>query len=252
LQLVRRPVATLALAATILAACGGSSGPERVEIEVSAATSLREALTTYADGFRQARVRLMFAGSEALAEGIRAGERPDVFAAAESEAPDRLYAEGLVEEPVLFAGNEIVLAVPRGPTAIRRLGDLSEPGVRLAIAGPRVSLGRYTRLVLDRLEAGTRDAIEGNVQLSPPDVGAVVDSVADGRVDAGFVYLSDVRASRGRLRAIALPAELQPSVLYKVAVVRGTRHPEQARAFVDGLRGEAGRRALGAAGFRVP
>jgi molybdate transport system substrate-binding protein len=245
-------VATLAVAAaTALAACG-SSTPERVELEVSAATSLREALSNYADGFREARVRLIFAGSEALADGIRAGERPDVFAAAESEEPDRLHAEGLVEEPVLFAGNEIVLAVPRGPTPIRRLEDLAEPGVRLAIAGARVSLGRYTRLVLDRLDAGTRDAIEANVRVSPPDVGAVVDSVADGRVDAGFVYRSDVRASRGRLRAIALPAELQPSVLYKVAIVQGTRHPEQARAFVDGLRGDAGRRALGAAGFRVP
>jgi molybdate transport system substrate-binding protein len=249
---VRRPVATLAIAAAAALAACGSGSPEPVELEVSAATSLREALSSYAEGFREARVRLMFAGSEALAEGIRAGDRPDVFAAAESESPDRLYAEGLVEEPVLFAANEIVLAVPRGPTPVRRLHDLAQPGVRLAVAGQRVSLGRYTRLVLDRLDAGTRDAIEANVRASPPDVGAVVSSVADGVVDAGFVYLSDVRASRGRLRAIALPAELQPSVLYKVAIVQGTRHPEQARAFVDGLRGGAGRRALGAAGFRVP
>jgi molybdate transport system substrate-binding protein len=245
-------VATLALAAATAVAACGSSSPERVEIEVSAATSLREALSTYADGFREAEVRLTFAGSEALAEGIRAGERPDVFAAAESEAPERLHAQGLVEEPVLFAANEIVLAVPRGPTPIRRLEDLAEPDVRLAVAGGRVSLGRYTRLVLDRLDAGTRDAIEANVRVSAPDVGAVVSSVAGGRVDAGFVYRSDVRASRGRLRAIALPAELQPSVLYKVAIVQGTRHHDQARAFVDGLRGDAGRRALGAAGFRVP
>jgi molybdate transport system substrate-binding protein len=245
-------VATLLLAAAAALGACGSSSSERVEIEVSAATSLREALSAYADDFREARVRLVFAGSEALEEGIRAGDRPDVYAAAESEAPDRLYADGLVEEPVLFAGNEIVLAVPRGPTPIRRLEDLAEPGVRLAVAGPRVSLGRYTRLFLDRLEAGARDAIEANVRLSPPDVGAVVDSVADGRVDAGFVYRSDVRASRGRLRAIALPAALQPSVLYKVAVVRGTRHREQARAFVAGLRGDAGRRVLAAAGFRVP
>ena len=68
----------------------------------------------------------------------------------------------------------------------------------------------------------------------------------------GFVALSDVRASHGRLRAITLPARLQPSVLYKAAVVRGTEHEAQARAFVEGLRGPAGRGALQDAGFRVP
>jgi molybdate transport system substrate-binding protein len=80
----------------------------------------------------------------------------------------------------------------------------------------------------------------------------VVETVAAGRVDAGFVYLSDVRASRGRLRAITLPARLQPSVLYKAAVVRGTDRATEARAFVEGLRGAEGRGALQAAGFRVP
>ncbi len=61
-----------------------------------------------------------------------------------------------------------------------------------------------------------------------------------------------MRASRGRLRAVSLPARLQPSVLYKVAVVRGTGEAGAARAFVEGLRGPAGRRTLAAAGFRVP
>jgi molybdate transport system substrate-binding protein len=248
---VRRPVATLVVVAIALAACGSSGSPQ-VEIDVSAATSLREALSSYADGFRAARVRLTFAGSEAVAEGIRAGARPDVFAAAESEAPDELYAEGLVEQPVLFAGNDVVLAVPRGSTSIRRIEDLAVPGVRLAVAGTRVSLGRYTRDILHRLEPTDRHAIEANIRTSPPDVGAVVSGIAHHDVDAGFVYRSDVRASRGRLRAITLPARLQPSVVYKAAIVRGTRHHEQASAFVDGLRSGAGRRALLAAGFQVP
>ena len=251
---MRRVAACLSVvlaAGCVAVGCSGDDGPPP-DLDVAAATSLRGALSAYADGFGQARVRLQFTGSDAIEEGIRAGERPDVFAAAEAEAPDQLFAEGLVEQPVLFAANELVLGVPRRATAITRISDLARPGVTLAVAGARVSLGEYTDVVLDRLNAGTRDAILAHVAERPPDAGAVVDSVAAGRVDAGFVYISDVRASHGRLRAITLPARLQPSVLYKAAVVRGTKHQAQAQAFVDGLRGPAGRDALAAAGFRVP
>jgi molybdate transport system substrate-binding protein len=238
-------------AGAVAAGCGDDSEPPP-DLDVAAATSLRESFSAYADGFEAARVRLLFAGSEALAEGIRAGERPDVFAAAEAESPERLFAEGLVEEPVLFAANELVVGVPRRSRRIASVTDLARAGVTIAVAGARVSLGQYTDVVLDRLDAGMRDAIEGNVVERPPDVGAVVETVAAGRVDAGFVYLSDVRASRGRLRAITLPSRLQPSVLYKAAVVRGTDRAAEARAFVEGLRGPEGRGALQAAGFRVP
>ena len=240
-----------AVLAAAVVACG-SGDEEPADIEVVAATSLREAFSAYADAFEGARVRLTFAGSEALADGIRAGERPDVYAAADAEQPERLHAEGLVDAPVLFAGNELVVVVRGADRSIRRVDDLAKQGVRLAIAGDRVSLGSYTRELLDRLQTSIRDAIEANVARTLPDVGAVVASVTGGEVDAGFAYLSDVRASRGRLRAVSLPARLQPSVLYKVAVVRGSGQAGAARAFVDGLREPAGRRALAAAGFRVP
>jgi molybdate transport system substrate-binding protein len=251
---VRRVVACLSV---VLAAgcatlgCGDDDEPAQ-DLDVAAATSLRDALSAYGDAFDGARVHLIFAGSEALAEGIRAGERPDVFAAAEAESPDRLYADGLVDRPVLFAANELVVGVPRRSRQIARVTDLARPGVTVAVAGARVSLGQYTDEVLDRLEAEVRDAIQANVVERPRDVGAVVETVAAARVDAGFVYRSDVRASRGRLRAVTLPARLQPSVLYKAAVVRGTDREAQARAFVEGLRGAEGRDALQAAGFRVP
>jgi molybdate transport system substrate-binding protein len=71
-------------------------------------------------------------------------------------------------------------------------------------------------------------------------------------VDAGFLYVSDVRAAGGKLKAIELPGRLQPVVAYGVAVVRGARQPAQARAFIAGLLGGAGARALHAAGFEPP
>jgi molybdate transport system substrate-binding protein len=58
-----------------------------------------------------------------------------------------------------------------------------------------------------------------------------------------------VRASGGRMKAIALPPPLEPRVAYAAAVVRGTKHAAAARRFVDGLKGAD---ALAAAGFGRP
>ena len=57
-------------------------------------------------------MQLSFAGSDELAAQIRAGAKPDVFAAANTKLPDELFAEGLVERPRVFAANKLVLAVP--------------------------------------------------------------------------------------------------------------------------------------------
>jgi molybdate transport system substrate-binding protein len=80
----------------------------------------------------------------------------------------------------------------------------------------------------------------------------VVGKVAQGAVDAGFVYVTDVKASGGELTGIELPADLKPEVAYGVAVVKGAKHREQAYAFVAGLLRGAGRNALDRAGFLPP
>src|SRR3712207_4552166 len=99
-----RRIAVICLAA--LAGCGGSAS-DKPELTVSAAASLKTAITSYA--FGAATVRASFAGSDELAAQIRQGVRPDVFASANTKLPDELFEEGLVEKPVVFAANELVL-----------------------------------------------------------------------------------------------------------------------------------------------
>jgi len=245
-----RVLAVIAAAACLLAAaCGGGDGPD---LKVSAAASLKTALTDYARGFDAATTRFSFAGSDALAAQIRAGARPDVYAAANAKLPSALGGEGLVERPVAFARNRLVIAVPAGSERVRSVEDLGREGLRLVIGAASVPIGAYTREVLDRLEPGLRDRIMRSVRSHEPDVSGIVGKLRTGAVDAGFVYASDVRAAKGRLRAVPLPDALEPEVVYEAAVVRGAAHPEQARAFVAGLRSREGRRALGAAGFLPP
>jgi molybdate transport system substrate-binding protein len=243
--------ALLAAAAAVLAGCGGG-GKDKPAIKVSAATSLKTAFTEYGGSLKDSRPSFSFAGSDMLAAQIQQGAKPDVFASANSKLPDQLYAKGLVEKPVKFATNSLVLAVPAGGGKVHSLADLAKPGVKIAIGSPTVPIGSYTRQVLAGLGASQSKAILANVRSNEPDVGGVVGKLTQGAVDAGFVYVTDVRAVGDKVRAIALPASLEPNVVYEVAVVKGTKHAKQAGSFIAGMLHGPGRRDLLAAGFRPP
>src|SRR4051794_17708349 len=231
--------------AVALAGCG-SGGGGQPRLTVSAAASLTEALTNCSHG-----VRLSFAGSDELAAQIRQGARVDVFAAANTKLPDALHAEGRVRAPRAFATNRLVIAVPvRSP--VKAMGDLVKPGTKLVIGAAGVPVGDYTRTVLGRLPAAERRAILARVRSDEPDVKGVVGKLAQGAADAGFVYASDVDATDGRLRAVALPARVQPTVVYGAAVVSRARQPALARRYLDGLIHGRCAAALREAGFGAP
>jgi molybdate transport system substrate-binding protein len=144
-----------------------------------------------------------------------------------------------------------VLAVPAGSSA-RGLRDLERPGRRLAIGSATVPIGSYTDQVLARLDPSERALVLANVRSREPDVTGIVGKLTQDAVDGGFVYSTDVRATKGALRAIDLPAALQPRVVYEAAVVRGSDHASRARAFIDGLLHGRGASELRAAGFEPP
>jgi molybdate transport system substrate-binding protein len=239
---------TLALA---LAGCGSSHGA-RGELLVSAATSLKSAFTNYGEQFDDADAQFSFAGSDELAAQIRTGAKPDVFASANTKLPDELFAKGLVERPQVFAANRLVLAVPADDRKVAGLDDLTKKGVTIAIGSAGVPIGAYTRKVLGRLDAAARAGILANVRSNEPDVGGISAKLSQGAADAGFLYVTDVAATNGRLKAIELPARLQPAVAYGVAIVKGAPHRKAAQAFVAGLLDGAGQAALKAAGFAPP
>jgi molybdate transport system substrate-binding protein len=249
----RRALLVGVVAATAVASgCGSSGNSERPDLTVSAAASLKRAFTAYGQDFTPARVRLSFAGSDALAAQIQQGVRPDVYAAANTTLPAKLHARGLVDPPVVFAANRLVLAVPAGSNSVHSLADLRRPGVKLVIGSPTVPVGIYTRKVLSRLPAAQSRAILANVRSNEPDVEGIVAKLVAGAGDAGFVYITDVDGAGGKLRAIELPAAIRPRVAYGAAVVRGAPHPAQARAFIAGLLSGDGRQQLLRAGFEAP
>ena len=229
---MRWVVAVLALA--VLAGCGEDepATQERPRLTVSAAASLTDAVTACSRDFEGADVRLSFGGSDELAAQIRQGVTPDVYAAADTRLPEALASEGLLEPPVEFATNELVMALPGDEREIERVEDLAEPGVRLVVGAETVPVGAYTREVLGNLPPAVENGILANIRSEEPDVRGVVGKLTQGAADAGFVYLTDIT---GDLTAVELPPGLRPTVAYGAGVVKATEQPELAQRYLDGL-----------------
>lgn len=230
---------------------GGGSAAEPRRLVVSAAASMAEALESCAPQFGQAEnadVKMSLAGSDELAAQIRQGARVDAYAAANTGIPEELAAERLLRRPVGFATNELVLAVP-ADSAVDSVEDLAREGMTVVIGSESVPIGAYTRAALAKLPAPQERAILANVRSNEPDVKGIVGKLTQGAADAGFVYVTDVKATGGELRAIELPAELEPRVTYAAGVVLGAAEPELAQRFVDGLSGGVCADALREAGF---
>jgi molybdate transport system substrate-binding protein len=245
----------LALACLVLAGCGDAAtvgDGEKPQVVVSAASSLKEALTACAREFPEATVRLQFGGSDELAAQIRQGVPVDVFAAANTALPQALAREGKLDEPVAFATNQLVLAVPAEGGGVDSLAALERPGVKLVVGAEGVPVGDYTRAALARLGAGHDEAVLANVRSNEPDVKGIVGKLVQGAADAGFVYESDVKATNGQLKAIELPARLKPAATYGAGVVAAAKQPDAAEAFVDDLLAGGCHDALLAAGFGEP
>jgi molybdate transport system substrate-binding protein len=251
-----RRLAIVALGLAVLVGCGddddsGGASTEssaKPRLVVSAASSMTEALTACASNYTDASVKLSFAGSDELAAQIRQGVPVDVFASANTKLPDELEQDGLLDKPVEFATNQLVIAVP-ADSDIASIDQLSEPGVKIAMGSESVPIGSYTREVLSRLPAGQEKAILANVKSEEPDVKGIVGKLTQGAVDAGFVYVTDVNATSGDLEAIDLPEKLQPQVTYAAGVVTKAKQPEAAADYVEGLREGTCADALQQAGF---
>ena len=228
-----RPVTYAAMAAMLLTLCLVPVSSARTHdsglLAVFAASSLTDVLPAI-----NKQPRYSFAGSDQLAAQIQLGAQVDVFAAASTKYPDLLYKKGLVEKPIPFVTNTLVVIVPKAnPANIHSVDDLTKPGVKIVIGDPTVPVGSYTLTVLKNL--GISNQVLANVVSKESDVRGVLTKVALGEADAGFVYVTDARSVPGKVAAITIRASAQPKVVYEVCVLKNAKHLRAAHRFVTAL-----------------
>jgi len=239
-----RRLGVVLLLAVLLAAPAGAK-PGATRLTIFAAASLTEAFQSF-----DRNETYSFAGSNTLAAQIQQGAPADVFASASPQYTQDLYRRKLVEKPVTFASNRLVLIVPKSnPAGLTSVYDLARKDVKLVVAAPAVPVGSYTRTVLRKLGLSS---VFGKVVSQESDVKGVVGKVALGQADAGFVYVTDVKPVAGQVTAIRLPAWAQPRVRYEIAVVGASSHKAAARAWIKRVLARQGQAALARAGFGKP
>jgi molybdate transport system substrate-binding protein len=244
---------TAALAAVVLAGCGGSEEPPGGSaapggLTVFAAASLTAAFTELGQQFTTAsgtRVTFNFAGSQALATQIQQGAPADVFASA--DLANMAKVEDLTGTPPNFASNLLEIVVEKGnPRGVEGLGDLAAGDLKVVLAAPEVPAGKYAAEVLAKAGVTVRPVSqEDNVK-------AVVTKVALGEADAGIVYRTDVTAGGGKVEGVEIPEDQNMLATYPIATVKATKAQDQAQAFVDLVLSAEGQRVLEQHGFLPP
>ena len=251
-------LALLLAMGSVLAACGSdddsSSSGDAVlagDLTVFGAASLTEAFEdvqkTLESSAPDLNLTYSFAGSQDLVQQIREGAPADVFASADEKNMQELVDDGLVENPEVFARNELAIAVePGNPKGIKGLEDLSRSDVTVVLADPSVPVGSYSQQVLDEAGVTVKPA---SLEL---DVKATLAKVTSGEADAAIVYQTDVESSGGKADAVDLPDDQNAIATYPIAVVKGSGNKAAARAYVDEIISGSGQDALKAKGFLPP
>jgi molybdate transport system substrate-binding protein len=250
-----RLAAVLAVAALVLAACGGGDQPSggspesSDELKVFAAASLTAAFTELGQRYTSAnggtKVTFNFAGSQALATQIQQSAPADVFAAADLANMDKV--KDLVGTPQSFASNLLAIVVEKGnPRGVEGLDDLGNSDLKVVLAAEEAPAGRYARQVLDKAGVGvTPVSLEDNVK-------AVVTKVSLGEADAGIVYVTDVAAGGDKVEGVDIPGPQNVTATYPIATVKAGKAKDKAQAFVDLVLSGQGQRVLEQFGFLPP
>jgi molybdate transport system substrate-binding protein len=231
---------------------GGSGGTAVGTVTVLAASSLTESFTALGTRFEQLNpaieVTFSFGGSSGLAQQIVSGAPADVFAAASPATMKTVVDAGAgAGTPVVFARNQLVIAVPKGnPKALTSLAALAAPGVKVALCAEQVPCGAAARKALDA----------AGVQLTPvteeQDVKAALAKVKLGEVDAALVYRTDTRAAAKEVDGIDFPESATAINDYPIVALADAAAPPAAAAFVAFVQTPDARHILTDAGFRLP
>ena len=264
---------TLLLCVGMLTGCEvvgkGEEAPEKTELIVFAAASLTETLTelgkTYMAEHPEITIRFNFDSSGTLKKQIQAGADADVFLSAGQKQMNQLdiaadpsvNTEGLdcVLEGTRFniLENKVALAVPdKDPAAIASYDDLAERlragTVLLAMGDADVPVGQYTQKILAYYGLDEAALAQAGCITYGSNVKAVTTYVSEAAVDCGIIYQTDAFSANLTVVDTAT-GEMCGQVIYPAAVLKGSAHPEQAKAFLAFLTGDASDAVFEKVGF---
>lgn len=263
MKALKRGLVLIALVSMVFALAGCQSAAkeegksEPVSMTLSAAASLKDAMTEIQDLYAKEEpdvtLAITFGSSGSLAEQIQQGADVDVFLSASTKYMNNLKDAELLSNDTIkeLLGNDVVLIVPKDSTAtITDFAQVVDPSIKkVAIGEPStVPAGQYAVDVFNHYNV--MDQITDKLVYGK-DVKEVLTWVETGNVDAGVVYSTDAKVSDS-VKTIAVASdESHKAIIYPTAVIKTSKNPEPAQAFIDFLSTDAAKDVFVKYGFKT-
>lgn len=211
---------------------------ESIEITVAAAASLTDVTAELAEAYKDVAPNVMvtftYGASGALQTQIEQGADIDLFLSAAQK-----QMNALEEQDLLLSGtrvdlleNKVVLITPTdSDKGITSFEDVATDKVeKVAIGDPEsVPAGEYAKAVFTSLKIWDKASAKANLGT---DVRQVLTWVESGDVDAGVVYATDA-ATTDKVKVITeAPAGSVDRIIYPAAVLKDSKNPDAAKAFL--------------------
>lgn len=235
------------------AASSSGDSSEKVELNISAAASLQEAMVELEKEFKDinpdVKLTVNLGSSGSLMQQIQEGAPCDLFISAGAKQMDALVEDGTVEKDAVktLLTNDLVLVAAKGEK-VDSLDALKTDDVeKIAIGDPEsVPAGKYAKEVLDNTKL--YDNVKDKLVLAK-DVKEVLSWVQKGNADVGFVYLSDATGVDDVDVVLTTDDDSHSEIAYPVAVLKDSKQAKVAQQFEDFLLSNKAQNILEKHGF---
>ncbi len=232
---------------------------EKVELTVFAAASLTETLneisSLYAEEEPNVELVFNFDSSGTLKTQIQEGADCDLFISAGQKQMDQMDAsadpsvntEGLdlVKEDsrINILENKVVLCANQdSKIPVESFEDMAEKlkegTILLGMGNSDVPVGQYTQKILEYYGFSEEELDERGLISYGSNVKEVTTQIKEGAVTCGIIYCTDA-FSDGLTVTDEATAEMCGQVIYPAAVLKNSKHQEEAQAFLDFLQTDA-------------
>ena len=241
---------------------------DKTEIVVFAAASMTDTMNEIAEMYKTINpdvdIVYNFDSSGTLKTQIQEGADCDIFISAAQKQMNQLDVNGgeentegldFVDSETRFdlVSNSVVLITPVGnPAGVESFDDVATDKVSLiALGNSDVPVGQYSEEIFNYM--GIWDQLNSESKITfGSNVREVLAQVEEGAVDCGVVYSTDAATTDKVEIAAAAPEGSHQDVTYPAAVLKTSKNPEAAKAFIDYLKTGECTEVFEKAGFVIP
>ncbi|MCF0111764.1 MAG: molybdate ABC transporter substrate-binding protein [Erysipelotrichaceae bacterium] len=241
----------------LLGGCVQKEQEETVTLTVAAAASLKnvmeeELIPLFVSENPTITIAGTYDSSGKLQAQIEGGLEADLFMSAATKQMNALVEEDYItqQDVTELLVNKIVLIVPKDSAyGLQTYEDIVKVSTVVLGDPESVPAGQYAKESLTNLglwESLPQTSFATNVT-------EVLNQVAQGSADAGIVYATDAASMKDDVVVISEAPEgcLEKEVIYPAGVLKNTKYPQQAEAFMKFLQSDEARVIFEKYGFTV-